>query len=191
VNSQIISLLVTIETDRRKDLFPILADMFDELGQTTRAAMLRDKKRSFKKLLYAAKFEAPKFYCDIKDKDGYINYDDIAATFGELVEQGKSDDYQGDEWFLLKRVTDKGVEYGFLEQGFGSCSGCDALQACGTEHEYNELINEMFLRIKWDSAPNLLAWFETYDWTGHWSGSSEECRQFIKESIEHLKAAQT
>ena len=60
-----------------------------------------------------------------------MHYDQIVATQGEVLGQWVMGTWQGDYIYLLKN-DDK---YSFYVIGYGSCSGCDALEACENDEE--------------------------------------------------------
>lgn len=72
-------------------------------------------------------------------------YHQIVETFGEILIEEKEVDYQGDSLYLIKR----GHRYGVLTFGWGSCSGCDALEACDDQEDINHLQNDLERGIKW------------------------------------------
>jgi hypothetical protein len=54
-----------------------------------------------------------------------LGYNDLVLTMGvEIIEQETFGEFEGDIVYHVKR----GDEHGILIVGFGSCSGCDALQ---------------------------------------------------------------
>lgn len=62
------------------------------------------------------------------DEHGYasLDYDDLVATMPvEVVERRSFGSYQGDLVYFVRQDG----RYGFLIFGYGSCSGCDSLQA--------------------------------------------------------------
>ena len=75
-----------------------------------------------------------------------------------------------------------------LSLGWGSCSGCDALQACSTISEVQDLMDNLQNSIMWffDSA-EALEFFEEHDWEGDYSWHIKEQHEFIDKSIEILK----
>lgn len=73
------------------------------------------------------------------------DYTPIIESFGEVLVRVDDQDYQGDTRVLLK----KGGQYGFLNFGWGSCSGCDALQGCDSFSDIDELIVDLERSIKW------------------------------------------
>jgi len=73
------------------------------------------------------------------------NYDDIVATFGEIKAEASDSDYQGDSLYLIE----KDGKYGIVTFGWGSCSGCDALQAANSQQDINDLQDDLESGIKW------------------------------------------
>ena len=69
------------------------------------------------------------------------DYQPIVDSFGNVLIQVDDADYQGDTRVLYE----KDGKYGYLNFGWGSCSGCDALQACCNIEEIQELINSLVL----------------------------------------------
>lgn len=106
----------------------------------------------------------------LKDRDWYYrgqDYPDLVGLFcDEIVVEASDDDYQGDTYAILR----KGDEYGYLEFGWGSCSGCDALQACGSDEEMAALANQLAASVEWqpDKAA-LKEWIAGKDWPGGYS----------------------
>ena len=80
-----------------------------------------------------------------KDKGYWYDYQPMLEEFGEILVQVDEDNYQGDSYLLYKRDN----QYGFLIFGWGSCSGCDALQSCDNINEVQELMNQLYSDIKW------------------------------------------
>lgn len=80
-----------------------------------------------------------------KDKGYWYDYQPMLKEFGEILVQIDEDNYQGDSYLLYKRDN----QYGFLIFGWGSCSGCDALQSCDNIDEVQELMDQLFSDIKW------------------------------------------
>lgn len=97
-----------------------------------------------------------------------------------IIETGDHD-YQGSSSVCLK----DGERYGYLEYGWGSCSGCDADQACDSWSDVADLYNSLVDNIEWhDSIEAFLTWAKSHDWKGEWSwhdGAKEFCRELNKE----------
>jgi len=87
---------------------------------------------------------------EYKDEDGSYfygpsDYNPIIQSFGEVLVQVDDGDYQGDTRVLLR----KDGRFGFLNFGWGSCSGCDGLQACSSFRDIETLIQGLERDIKW------------------------------------------
>jgi hypothetical protein len=112
------------------------------------------------------------------------DYQPMLAEFGEILVQVDDDGYQGDSRVLYR----DGLRFGYLCFGWGSCSGCDALQACDTVQEVQELMDELRDSIKWfDSAADAMQWIETHDWAGDYAYSEK----FVTDALAVLRAGLT
>lgn len=105
---------------------------------------------------------------------GPTDYQPLIASLGHAIELQREDrDYQGDTFVLLRRAD--GVR-GVLIFGWGSCSGCDSLQACETFAEIEKLRANLAGSIHWDADAALAAWLRERDateWYTHhdaWAG---------------------
>jgi hypothetical protein len=74
-------------------------------------------------------------------------YDDVVGTFGEVLVHTDWGSYQGDSLYLIR----KGERYGVLTFGWGSCSGCDALEAVDTQADLDALQDDLERGIRWFS----------------------------------------
>lgn len=119
-------------------------------------------------------------YPDQNDFFSVYSYQPMLDSFGyEIVLQVDDSDYQGDSRVLFRR----GDSVGYLNFGWGSCSGCDALQACGTLSEVDELRTQLHDSIRWfDSISDAAIWFNTHDWEGEYGWHQEEQREFIEKA---------
>lgn len=98
-------------------------------------------------------------------------YDDLLSTFEhEVILKVDDNAYQGDSRVLLKKSDD---EYGLLVFGWGSCSGCDALQGCDSIKEVEELRDSLYNSIIWKSKSEMLDYFKTHDWVGDFAYDPE------------------
>jgi hypothetical protein len=109
------------------------------------------------------------------------DYTPIIDAFGDVVLRIDSDGYQGDTWVLYEEWQGgRFYKIGYLEFGWGSCSGCDALQACNSFDDLHELVNELYQSIIWfDDAKSALDWFRNHDWEGDWSANNLAKRTFV------------
>jgi hypothetical protein len=115
----------------------------------------------------------------------YIGYGELIKSFEyQIALENHDEDYQGDSRYIFK---DKNKGWGFLIFGWGSCSGCDALQACRSKEEVYELRDQLHHDIKWyETADELLTFIEERDWELQWCWHVEETRTFLKQAIELL-----
>jgi len=113
---------------------------------------------------------------------GFEDYQPLLESLGEILIQVDDNGYQGDSRVLYK----KGRKVGWLQFGWGSCSGCDALQGCTTFEEADNLIKELHNSIKWFTPKQALRFFTEHDWFGDYSGRSYEQKEFIEEVLDYL-----
>ena len=88
------------------------------------------------------------------------DYTPIIESFGKIEIRVDQNDYQGDSFVYYR----DGNSHGILIFGWGSCSGCDALQGCGNESELDELIESMEKDIRWFTAQELYEWLNDEDY---------------------------
>lgn len=106
----------------------------------------------------------------------FKNHYDV--TYERLVELGAGTvvvtemigDYQGDYHFLVK----DGENYAHVVTGYGSCSGCDALQDCDDFAEIADLGNSICTGIIWRTREEILKHIEEHDAEGSWYGKEKE-----------------
>lgn len=116
--------------------------------------------------------------------EGYwYDYQPMLEEFGEILVQVDEDDYQGDSYLLYKKDN----QYGFLVFGWGSCSGCDALQACNNIDEVQELMDQLYNDIKWfDSLEEVKEYLSNVDIQElKYYYRTTEFKQFRKQVYEH------
>ena len=111
------------------------------------------------------------------------NYDPIINSFGEVVLRKTIGEYQGDTYAIVK----KGDLLGYLAIGWGSCSGCDALQACSSHDDVARLIGHIASNVRWGSAADLLHYFTTHDWEGDYIYHDEEFKEWKDEVVKWLE----
>lgn len=81
-----------------------------------------------------------------------MGYDQIVATQGEVIKDWVIGHWQGDYVYLLKNKD----LYSLVVVGYGSCTGCDALQSCNNDQEFNELYEDIIRRIVWGTKQDML-----------------------------------
>lgn len=124
-------------------------------------------------------------YPQKNDYFSVYDYAPLLKSFGEILLQVDDSDYQGDSRLIYKR----GANYGLLIFGWGSCSGCDSLQACNSYEEIEELRKQLENDIKWGTVEELLTYLNTHDWEGDYSWHAEETKQFVAKAKDLLNAA--
>ncbi len=128
-----------------------------------------------------------------EDDDSYVGgttYENLIESLGvRILLQEDDDDYQGDS-YLIVGLPD-GWPVGFLTFGWGSCSGCDALQAADTHADLDELRDELASQIHWEETPGkLLAWLAVRDWAGQFSWYRQTIREFLPKAAQALMAGE-
>jgi hypothetical protein len=110
------------------------------------------------------------------------NYQPIIDELGNVLVQVDDNDYQGDSRILYE----KDGKYGFLIFGWGSCSGCDSLQACGNICEIQDLMENLESSVKWyDTIDELKQYFKDKDWDLEYSWHAEETKEFVDKVINY------
>lgn len=125
-----------------------------------------NKIESYKKYLQESTIElVTTIYKD--HKPGYslcYDYAPLIKSLGDVIIQHDTDDYQGDTLVLYDYGNDN---YGYLCFGWGSCSGCDALQDCETYQEVAKLRDKLKSSITmFDSRQACLNFMKHHDWEG-------------------------
>ena len=131
----------------------------------------------------------PEYASDEKEW-GYFcspsNYQPILDEFGEILVQVDDEDSAGDSRVLYRDDS----RFGWLQFGWGSCSGSDALQGCSNMKEVQELIDSLQSEIEWfDSQEEAIKFFETHDWEGDYSWREDKQKEFVQRSLGILRAA--
>lgn len=127
------------------------------------------------------------------DRDGrwqdQCNYEPMVEAFGRTICSVDTDDYQGDSFRLLADGDEPDQKYGLMVFGWGSCSGCDALQACASVKELQELMDHLQDQIRWFAdKESLLKFMMEHDWEGDWHWHRSEAHQFRKKVMEFLNS---
>ncbi len=109
------------------------------------------------------------------------SYDEVLATFGlDILLQVDDRDYQGDTRVLF---DDGSGRVGWLQFGWGSCSGCDALQACESQDQVDALAAQLRAEIRWFATrAEAGEFFATHDWEGDYSWHHDEQQQFVSKA---------
>ena len=105
-------------------------------------------------------------------------YQPIINHIGSPLIQVDQDDYQGDTWVLYGPKR-----WGYLVVGWGSCSGCDALQACSTLEELEKLIHDITESVRWfDSKDDARKFFNDHDWQAEFSSFYADFWTFVNQA---------
>lgn len=116
--------------------------------------------------------------------DKVSGYDDLILSLGiDIVGSLVLGSYQGDTIYLVK----EGPYYGYLVNGYGSCSGCDSFEASrDSAKDLTELRDVLENNIQWEpNLQELKRWVEEHDWKGdYFTEDSDE----IKEQLLNLIA---
>lgn len=110
------------------------------------------------------------------------NYNPMLEQFGEIIIQVDDNDYQGDSRLLYKKED----MYGYLQFGWGSCSGCDALQGCETYEDLQRLSDSLETSIQWKTLQEMKDFFDKHDWEGDYSWHESEQKLFIQKCKDYL-----
>lgn len=119
------------------------------------------------------------------------SYEEIVDTFEcQTILEADDNDYQGDSYKLLKNTAGN---YGILIFGWGSCSGCDALQAIVDYisiqipeqrkeqilRELTELRDQMYSSITWRSRNEMVEYITGKQFDLEWYYYRDGGRKFI------------
>lgn len=135
-----------------------------------------------KKDKYTAE-DAQKLYSQ-DDHWFFTNYQPMLQLFGKILVQVDDKDYQGDSRVLYKLKGKN--KYGILFFSWGSCSGCDSLQACRNHQDVADLMNRLYANVKrfsLDEAVKYLKSKECKQQAGYHEG---ETRNFIDSALHAL-----
>jgi hypothetical protein len=126
----------------------------------------------------------------LKSEHGWFDtpgYSAVIKTFGNVVMEASIGSYQGDTLVLLE----KDGRLGFLVFGWGSCSGCDAMEACGSYEDLESLRSSLEGSIKWGTAAELAAYFGSKDFDVEWYTHESGGQEFIEKAKAYLNESQT
>ncbi|HEY9774545.1 MAG TPA: hypothetical protein V6C81_12150 [Planktothrix sp.] len=109
------------------------------------------------------------------------NYEPMVTAFGQRTIVAVDDYYhQGDSYRLIADGDEPGQRYGVLIFGWGSCSGCDALQSCSSFKEVQELADSTQDSIKWFADKEALRKYVVeHDWKGDYSWPDTELHKYL------------
>jgi hypothetical protein len=115
----------------------------------------------------------------------FSGYQPLLDSFEyEILYQVDDEDYQGDSRIIFK----DGDRYGVLIFGWGSCSGCDAMEACDSIEDVEKLRTELHDTIRWGALEETIQYFKAHDWNGDFSYHAKETKIFIEKGLKLLEA---
>jgi hypothetical protein len=102
----------------------------------------------------------------------YPSYMQLVESYGlEVIESLMLGSYQGDILMVLR--NDSG-QFGLLVTGYGSCSGCDALEGCrGKAKELETLRSDLCDSIVWYGCGDFVEYITTKDFKLEYYGQKE------------------
>ncbi len=121
----------------------------------------------------------------------YASYESLVARWGfEVVDMTIFGSYQGDYAVLLR----DGDRWGWTVFGYGSCSGCDALEAAvgySDDDPWNsdvqELSDGLLSGVKWGTSAELVTHLsDEYVQKGKWSWYEDGFQGHVHATIEKL-----
>ena len=106
-----------------------------------------------------------------------VSYYDLVEKNAEVLIEHTLGSYQGDMLFLLR----SGDQFGFLVVGYGSCSGCDSLEACESQEAVDSLAERIYDGIKWfDSFDELKSYVLDDNKDLEWYAHEEQWPEFVE-----------
>ena len=133
------------------------------------------------------KFEEFKVYFpDLKDEHDYFNVphmEELIKSSGcDVIGSLRLGSWSGDVIMVL-RANNK---FGLLVFGYGSCSGCDALQACDNYKELFDLRENRYDSVVWKEYEEFVDYLKNKDWETEFYCAGDkkkkrEIKQFVKE----------
>ena len=126
---------------------------------------------------------------DLVGEDDYSfpSYQRLVESYGyEVLDSISLGSYQGD---IVMVVGNMAGQYGLLVTGYGSCSGCDALEGCGNRvDELEELRERLCASVIFHSPAEMIETLEHRDWGGQYYSSEYDEPEF-KEWLSKVKEA--
>lgn len=83
--------------------------------------------------------------CESEDSFSPPDYMAIVNLIGKPLVRTGDGSYQGTMFVLLAANG----SHGFLKFGWGSCSGCDALQSCDSYKSLGDLMSNLMRSVEW------------------------------------------
>jgi hypothetical protein len=113
-------------------------------------------------------------------------YTPIINYFGKVIISHSDDDWSGDTIAIIQHPTSQDM-IGYLQFGWGSCSGCDRLKACENYNDLAKLIENMENSIIWKhNESDMVDWINNRDWEAQFIWSNESLKNFLINACELL-----
>lgn len=107
------------------------------------------------------------------------DYNPLLQSFEyEIMLKVDDSDFEGDSRLIFRNNN----EYGILIFGWGSCSGCDALQACTNMKEISDLRDSLNRQIRWGSLQEINDYINNKNWELEYSWFADETKEFVKKA---------
>jgi hypothetical protein len=118
------------------------------------------------------------------DWHGY-NYSELIDSFEyEILFEEEVGEYQGDYVFIFRHEG----KFGYLIFGYGSCSGCDSLEAANSIEELESFRQELLRDIKWfDNAQELMEFIKEPPGFPSWWEYEPYTKEIKERMMEKLK----
>jgi hypothetical protein len=135
----------------------------------------------------------PGFCKQCDDGDAFPHHDgsygSIFAGLGKVIWEGTFGSYSGEEGRILRRHSygSKGQVFGFVVNGYGSCSHCDSLQACSTVQDLDELIEHLEGSVQWGTADEIIALLQSRKDANTWYASAEEWDRWVTDACDIIR----
>jgi hypothetical protein len=117
---------------------------------------------------------------------GPCEYGPLLGSLGEIAIQVDDNNYQGDSRVLYRGSDGR---WGVLLFGWGSCSGCDALQCCDTYEDLEKLRQGLVESVQWGTAAETAAYLRGKDWRASYMSRDENAR-FVREALTAMGAGE-
>lgn len=117
------------------------------------------------------------------------DYTPVLERLGTIVVRVDEEDYQGDSYVLYSGGGERSGTWAFLTFGWGSCSGCDALQGCESVEEVVTLLEQLRNDMRWGTTEEITAILNAPEREGEWYAREESWSAFREKALAALAAA--
>lgn len=130
-----------------------------------------------------------------RDSDYFYvsDYGPLDALIGEEVVCVSDPDYQGETRILYQKMNEDNMfddMYTVRTYYWGSCSGCDALQACSSWEDLLDYAQSHIANVQWFNREELIQHLDNiiaeHEKSNYWGYHCSEEMQFLRECYEYL-----